>query len=302
MTVAGRLCSDRQARFWLSRKIVPLKPAGRQAANIEVNMGDLLWIIIILGLVEGITEFLPISSTGHLILVGHWLDYSGPKAQTFEIAIQTGAILAVVWKYRDVFIALCHTTPEKKFSGWHGCWLLFLTTAPAALLGLVAYKTVKGLFTPTHVALALIIGGILLLAIERKNKPVRFTNLDAITPQVALQIGLWQCLALWPGFSRSAAAIVGSMLAGMERRLAAEYSFLAGVPLLLAATGYELLKQIMRGNWTAADSYGLLLGGAVAFVAALAAVHGFIKLLSSFTMAPFGYYRIFLGIAVLLVL
>lgn len=258
-----------------------------------------LWIVIILGIVEGVTEFLPISSTGHLILVGHWLNYHGTAADTFNVVIQSGAMLAVVWQYRDRFTALLPgIADDRKFSGWRGCWLLLLTTMPALVAGLIAHKWIKMyLFTPLTVAAGLLIGGVALVLLERKDMVPGSRTLDDIGPRQALCVGLWQCLALWPGVSRSAATIIGGMMLGMERRLAAEYSFFAAVPVLVAAGVFDLYK-----NWHAlggSDVAWLLVGGATAFLTALVAIRFFLQLLSRYTLACFGYYRIVIATVVL---
>lgn len=258
------------------------------------------YIAVIMGLVEGLTEFLPVSSTGHLILAGHALDFTGPKADTFEIAIQLGAILAVVALYHDRFVGLLKTDPQRSFSGLRGVWLLFLTSLPALGLGFLAHKAIKAhLFGPRTVALALLVGAVLMFVVEaraaRLKRPLKrpVDSLDAMTPKLALCIGLFQCLALWPGFSRSGATIMGGMLTGVDRKTAAEYSFLAAVPVMCAAVGYDLLK-----NWRlfeSGDVAFLGLGFAVSFVSGWAAVKGFINLLSRFTLKPFAWYRLALA-------
>lgn len=258
------------------------------------------YIAVIMGLVEGLTEFLPVSSTGHLILAGHLLHFTGPKADTFEIAIQLGAILAVVALYRERFFGLLRTDPDKPFSGPRGVLLLFLTSLPALAVGFLAHKTIKThLFGPRTVALALLAGALLMFVVEARalrqgrarKRPA--DSLDRMTPKLALGIGLFQCLALWPGFSRAGATIMGGMLCGADRKTAAEYSFLAAVPVMCAAVGYDLLK-----NWRLFESGDLLflgLGFAVSFVGGWAAVKGFIGLLSRFTLRPFAWYRLALA-------
>ena len=249
---------------------------------------------LLLGLVEGLTEFLPVSSTGHLILAGHLLGFTGPKAEAFEIVIQLGAILAVVVLYRDRFLGLVLPRPRQAFSGMRGLWLLFLTSLPAGLLGLASRKLIhQHLFSPLTVAAALAVGGLAIFAVEaRRNRPRLFT-LDQMTPGLALGIGLFQCLALWPGFSRSAATIMGGMLLGCKRGLAAEYSFIAAVPIMTAATGYELLK-----SWSllsAADLPLFAVGFLISFVSAWLAVRWFVGLVSTWTLRPFAAYRLVLA-------
>lgn len=252
---------------------------------------------VLLGIVEGLTEFLPVSSTGHLIIAGHVLGFTGPKAETFHIVIQLGAILAVVLIYLRTFWGLVRPT-GRAFGGIRGLWLLFLTSLPASLLGLCAHSSIKDhLFSPVSVAFALAVGAAIILIIERAPRTIRILNLDDITPATALGVGCFQCLALWPGFSRSAATIMGGMILGADRRVAAEYSFIAAVPLMFAATSYDLLK-----SWrifTPDDMLVLATGFAVSFVAAWIAVKGFIALLGRLTLRPFAWYRLALAPVVL---
>jgi len=257
----------------------------------------------VLGVVEGLTEFLPVSSTGHLILVGHAIGFTGPRAESFEVVIQLGAILAVVVLYWRRFAGLVLPPAEAPegggLSGRRGIGLLALTTLPACVAGLAAAGTIKAhLFNPQSVAWALGVGALAILAVEALRRPARLSSLDQITPALALGIGLFQCLALWPGFSRSAATIMGGMLLGADRRVAAEYSFIAAVPVMGAATGYELLSSL--GLFSAADLPVLAIGFGVSFLAAWAAVKGFIGLLTRMTLRPFAAYRLALAPLVLL--
>nr|WP_321514326.1 undecaprenyl-diphosphate phosphatase [uncultured Pseudodesulfovibrio sp.] len=259
------------------------------------------YIAVILGIVEGLTEFLPISSTGHLITTGHLLDFTGPKAETFEIVIQLGAILAVVVLYWDRFFGLLRPNPDQKFSGLYGLWLLFLTSLPASIVGLLTHGYIKQyLFSPTTVAIALAVGAILIFIVESVKKTEKVLTLDEITPKIALGIGFFQCLALWPGFSRSAATIMGGMLLGARRTVAAEYSFIAAVPIMFAATGYDLLKNytLFEGG----DFLFLLLGFIISFISAWLAIKGFIYLLGKLTLRPFAIYRLALAPLILLYL
>ena len=255
---------------------------------------------IILGVVEGLTEFLPVSSTGHLILMGSLLGQEGSKAASFDIIIQLGAILAVVVIYWKRFLGLVVPVPRQRFTGMRGIVLLFLTCLPASLLGLVARKAIKAhLFFPLPVAMAMVAGAVLIFIVEARRRPWdKYHDLDDISPALALGIGLFQCLALWPGFSRSGATILGAMILGARRTLAVEYSFLAAVPLMVAATGYEFYKSYDEFS---SDDLGLLaLGFVVAFFSAWAAVKWFIALVSRSTLRPFAYYRIALAAAVFL--
>jgi undecaprenyl-diphosphatase len=259
------------------------------------------YVAIILGIVEGLTEFLPISSTGHLIIAGNLLDFTGPKAETFEIVIQLGAILAVVVLYWDRFVGLLFPPKDRKFSGIYGLWLLFLTSLPASVVGLLAHSYIKEyLFSPFTVALALAVGAGLIFIVEGINKRTTTHSLDDITPKTAFGIGLFQCLALWPGFSRSASTIMGGMLLGTKRTVAAEYSFIAAVPIMFAATGYDFLKNYKL--FESGDLIFLLIGFVVSFISAWLAVKGFIVLLGRLTLRPFAVYRVILAALILLFL
>src|ERR671919_828646 len=254
-------------------------------------------IAVVLGIVEGVTEFLPISSTGHLIIAGHLLGFVGEKASSFEVAIQLGAILSVVFLYWRRFLALIPNGPgmfssaTSKLAGWSGLWRIGLATFPALLVGYAARHTIKDkLFTPEAVTLALLVGGVLILIVERLASRQRLNAIDALTPWQAFGIGLFQILALWPGTSRAAATIVGGMLLGLNRKSAAEFSFLIAVPIMFAATGYEALK--MRNVVGAEDMVQFGIGFLVSFVVAIIAVKGFVKFLGRGTLQPFAWYRI----------
>ncbi len=255
---------------------------------------------VILGIVEGLTEFLPISSTGHLILTGHLLGLTEAREQTFNIVIQLGAILAVLWIYRQRFIWLLRPKAGHALSGPRGLWLLFLTCLPASVLGLLIHDVIKErLFNPVAVAWALATGAVLILVVEALPRKTRYNDLDQVTPALALGVGLFQCLSLWPGFSRSASTIMGGMLLGARRMLAAEYSFIAAVPIMFAATGYDLLKSL--DHLSSADIPFFTVGFVVSFLAAWVAVKGFIHLLGRTTLRPFAWYRLILAGVVLLV-
>lgn len=259
-----------------------------------------LFSAAVLGLVEGLTEFIPVSSTGHLILTSHFLGLEGDVVKTFEIFIQLGAILAVVALYWRRFAGLApRRSPagaarEPGFHGWRGLWLLFLTSLPAGLLGLFAHSAIKQhLFNPYTVAAALAAGAVCMLLLERFKKAPRLDGLDRITPALALGIGLFQCLSLWPGFSRSAATIMGGMVLGVGRKTAAEYSFIAAVPIMFAATGFDLLK-----NWSGIGAEHLAffaLGFTVSFFSALLAIKFFISVLGKIGLTPFAWYRLALA-------
>jgi undecaprenyl-diphosphatase len=251
-----------------------------------------LWIAIIMGIVEGLTEYIPVSSTGHLIVAGTLLGMQGEKTKTFEIFIQLGAILAVVVYYRRRFLQLANLRGDgEKFAGLRGCLLLAVTTVPVLGAGFLLRDVIKArLFAPVPVAIALGVGGIAILAAERWHPEPRTRDLDSVGWGQALGVGLFQCLALWPGVSRAAATIVGGILGRLDRKTAAEYSFFAAVPALTAATLYDLYKS--RAFLSAGDVPVFAVGFAVSFLAAWLAVAGFLRLLQRGTLRPFAYYRL----------
>lgn len=253
---------------------------------------------IILGLVEGLTEFIPVSSTGHLIVAGHLLGFEGERASTFEVFIQSGAILAVVFLYKERFFRLFSVKRDEGFAGLRGIMLLGLTTFPALIAGAVAHGFIKkNLFNPLTVAIGLGIGGVAILLIERTLPKTKKCGLDSLGWQEALAVGLFQCLALWPGISRSASTILGGMTVGIERKTAAEYSFLAAVPVMFAAVAYDLYKSIRFLQMS--DMPVFSVGFAVSFVSALLAIKFFIRLIGSHTLIPFGLYRIIIAFVIL---
>lgn len=255
---------------------------------------DNLLTALILSIVEGLTEFIPVSSTGHLILTGDLLHFTGERAATFEVVIQLGAIMAVVVLYWQRFKGLIWPKPYVRFAGARGIWLLALTTVPACVAGLLLHGIIKEyLFNSLSVLLALVVGAICMLGVSFMRKRPFCVTIDELTPKMALGIGLFQCLALWPGFSRSAATIMGGILLGVKRGVAAEYSFIAAVPIMLAATGYDLLKS--WSLFTAADLPFFCVGMLGAFVSALLAVKIFVALLARVTLAPFAIYRLVLA-------
>ncbi|MCF8104694.1 MAG: undecaprenyl-diphosphate phosphatase [Desulfohalobiaceae bacterium] len=252
---------------------------------------DSILIATVMGIVEGLTEFLPISSTGHLIITGHLLGFTGEKAEIFEVVIQLGAILAVVLLYKDRFLGLARFDPQRRFSGLRGVSLLVLTCIPASVLGLLTHSLIKEhLFNTYSVAWALAVGAVAILLVEQLKIRTRYQGLDAVTPVLALGIGLFQCLALWPGFSRSGATIMGGMILGASRKTAAEYSFIAAVPIMFLATGFDLLQGLHL--FAPQDFFFLGIGFGVSFLAAWIAVKGFIRLLSRVTLRPFAVYRL----------
>jgi undecaprenyl-diphosphatase len=256
----------------------------------------------LMGVVEGLTEFLPISSTGHLILVGHFSGFDDlvgkETADAFKVIIQLGAILAVVAAYPGRFLGLLRFNDDKGLCGFRGLSLLAITTIPAALLALAAHHTIETkLFSNLTVALALAVGAVWILLVERFRPAVKITGVDSLTWREALGIGLFQCLSLWPGMSRSASTILGGMMLGVERTAATEYSFFAAVPLMIAATLYDFYKK--RGLFHAEQLQMLTIGFIVSFIVAWIAVKFFMHFLSRHTLVPFGWYRLIVAAAVL---
>lgn len=255
---------------------------------------------LIMGAVQGLTEFLPVSSSGHLVIVGEAIGFTGAKASTFEVAIQLGSIFAVLLVYWERFMGLLapgrvRSTAPRPFAGLRGIWLLFLTTLPPSVVGLLLHSFIKQLFTPLSVSLSLATGGFLMLAVEswRERHPAKYASIDEVTPRLALGIGLCQCMALWPGFSRSGSTIMGGMLLGEKRALAAEYSFVAAVPIMFAATGYDVLKN--WSSFTAADIPLFATGLIFAFIFGWLAIKTFIALVGRVSLRPFALYRLILA-------
>jgi undecaprenyl-diphosphatase len=254
----------------------------------------------LLGLVEGVTEFIPVSSTGHLILASHWLGATDETAKTFDIFIQLGAILAIVWLYRErlthAVLAARHEETSRRF-------LLNLVIAflPAAIVGFLAHDWIKArLFTPTVVALALVAGGAVILLIEWLRPRERVADVRDLRPPTALGVGLAQVLSLIPGTSRSGATIMGGYALGLSRRAATEFSFFLSIPVMFAATLYDLLKS--RGALSAADAPAFAVGFITAFVSALVVVKAFLGYVARHSFAAFAWYRIALGLLLLLLL
>lgn len=258
------------------------------------SMNELL-IAFILGIVEGAAEFLPISSTGHLILTAHLLDFTGERATTFEVVIQLGAMLAILVLYWRRFLSLLDfkaiTEKKKQFNAIH----LILGVLPAALAGLLLHGIIKGyLFSPWVVVVSLVLGAFLMIYADKKRGQVTAETLDDLTYAQSLKIGLFQCLAVVPGFSRSGSTISGGLLVGASYKAASEFSFLVALPIMVGATGLDLYK-----NWdilSATDIPMFAVGFVTAFVVALLAVKTFLKLLERIGLTAFAYYRILLAI------
>jgi len=245
---------------------------------------------VILGIVEGLTEFLPISSTGHLILAGELLGASDARWQVFNIAIQTGAMLAVVWEYRARFFKVDVNLYRN----------LIVAFIPAAVLGLLFSKYIKSyLFHAVPVALAFVVGGVIILLVERNpNRNIRVAETRDMNWLDALKVGIAQCFALIPGTSRSGATIIGGMLFGLSRKAATEFSFFLAVPTLIAAGLYDLWKH--RDMLSSADVPVFAVGSVVSFVSAFLVIRWLIRYVATNDFKPFAWYRIGFGLVVLL--
>jgi undecaprenyl-diphosphatase len=257
---------------------------------------ELLLKAAILGLVEGATEFIPVSSTGHLIVVSNWLGLVDERAKTFNIFIQLGAILAIVWLYRTR-LARSVAEARRDSTGRRLIINLLVAFLPAAIVGFLAHDWIKSrLFNPSVVALALIVGGILILLIERWGPRSVVDDVNQVPTRSALGVGLAQVLSLIPGTSRSGATIMGGYALGLSRTAATEFSFFLAIPVMFAATGYDLLK-----SWAllaAPDLPMFAIGFMVSFVSALIVVRMFLSYVSKHSFRAFAWYRIVLGVIV----
>lgn len=282
-------------------------------------------LAVILGVVEGLTEFLPVSSTGHLILVGHALGFTGDVAANAEIAIQLGAILAVIvferekisrllsgaWQEQKIWRSATATEPlaswadriKTSMRSHPNLWFLIglgIAFLPAATLGLAAHGWIKShLFTPQTVAITSILGGIIILIVEATKRTSQAMSLEQVSPIHAFWIGVAQCASLIPGMSRSGSTIIGGLLAGLDRKVATEYSFFLALPTIIAATLYETWKA--RGTFTEQDFLALALGMVISFLVAWAVIAAFLTYVQRHTLRAFAYYRIMLGVLVMLV-
>ena len=256
-------------------------------------------IAVILGIVDGFTEYLPVSSTGHMILVGDWLGFDGPRASVFEVFIQLGAILSVLIIYKEKFIRMLYQ---------YRCWNLFrrenwfrtdtgLTLAhvaagivPVMGIGYLAHHAIKTyLFSAGTVIIGLIIGGLFMLAAEKAHMQVRCKDVEKMTIVQAFLVGAFQMLALWPGFSRSGSTIAGGLFLGMSRKAAADFSFIIAVPVMIVACFYDLLKSL--SYLSSNDLIMIAIGFVTAFIVAYVSVLWFLKFLNKSTLASFAYYR-----------
>lgn len=258
----------------------------------------LLLKALILGIVEGLTEFLPVSSTGHLIIVGDLLGYTNEQSKVFKIVIQLGAILAVCWLYRDRIAALLAGLPrdpaQQRFAG-----LILVAFLPAAVLGVLFHGAIKTyLFNPITVASALIAGGLFILYLESRARTPRFETVDTLTWSTALKVGFAQAAAMFPGVSRSGATIMGGLFFGLSRKAATEFSFFLAIPTMFAATFYDLYKNWSLLDW--ADLPVFAVGFVAAFVAAMLTVRALLAYIANHTFVVFAWYRIVFGLVVLI--
>ena len=253
----------------------------------------LLWVAFLLGIVEGVTEFLPVSSTGHLIIGAELLGYTDPSSKVFEIFIQLGAILAVVVEYRtkilDTFIGIQTDKTAQAFTK-----NLLIAFIPAAVLGFFFHSLIKlYLFNPIVVGIALIIGGIIMIAIEKKLTKKPKVDIDKITNKQALIVGLAQCFSLIPGISRAASTIMGGMIAGLDRKTATEFSFFLAIPIIFAASIFDLSSNI--GILSTNDIPVFIVGFITAFLSSFIIIKIFIWFVTHNTFIVFGWYRIVVG-------
>jgi undecaprenyl-diphosphatase len=261
---------------------------------------DLILLVkaAILGIVEGLTEFLPISSTGHLILVGDLLNFNDERGKVFEIVIQFAAILAVCWEYREKLASVATGLLRNQEPAQRFALNIFVAFLPLAILGLLFEKTIKAhLFAPIPVALAFIIGAFFILWAEKRKHVVTIHSVDDMHPQDALKMGLAQALALIPGTSRSGATIIGGLFFGLSRKAATEFSFFLAIPTLTVATIFEVYKN--RNDFHAGDLGLFLVGSIVSFVSAFIAVRGLLRYISNNDFTVFAWYRIAFGCLVL---
>lgn len=267
---------------------------------------DLLLILkaIIVAIVEGLTEFVPVSSTGHMILVGNLINFTGAFADMFTVVIQLGAILAVVVLYWTKistsvveFFKFIFTKGREGETGFRFGINVIVGSIPALIVGLLLHDKIKSLFTPRAVIYGFIVGGILLIVIENiyRKRRAKARDIDAITPKEALIVGVAQCFAMWPGMSRSASTIMGGWIAGLSTPVAAEFSFFLAIPAMVGSTGLDMLKfdySIM----TTTDWIALAVGFVVAFIVALIVMNKFVSYLKKKPMRVFAVYRIVVGV------
>jgi undecaprenyl-diphosphatase len=255
---------------------------------------------LFLGLIEGLTEFLPISSTGHLILFGHLIDFQSDSGRAFEVIIQLGAILAVCWLYRQKIVDLLKGFFSGDMHARRFAVNVFLAFLPAVVIGIFAVDFIKQvLFSPLVVACALIIGGLIIFAVEAKEFKPRTIEATDITFKQAILVGFAQCLAMIPGTSRSGATIIGGMLSGLSRKAATEFSFFLAMPTMLGAATYDLIRN--ASVLSSDNMMNIAAGFAAAFIAALLVVKALVKFVEKHTLRVFAWYRVILGVVLLIV-
>ena len=261
----------------------------------------LIWKTVLIGVVEGLTEFLPVSSTGHIILAEKLLNFEGPPGKVFEIVIQLGAILAVCFLYRQKIWNTAAGVLRRDRPAMRFAVAIVVAFLPAAIVGVFAHKYIKSvLFNPTVVAIALIVGGVVILIVERFAQRPRIKSIDDVDLKTALLIGLCQCLAMVPGVSRAGATIMGARVFRVDRATATEFSFFLAMPTMLGATVYDLYK-----NWSVLSWDGgavIALGFVAAFVSAALVVRAFVHFISRHGFAVFAWYRIAVGSIALILL
>ncbi|MFS0781673.1 undecaprenyl-diphosphate phosphatase [Bacillus sp. 1P06AnD] len=249
---------------------------------------------IIMGIVEGLTEFLPISSTGHMILVGHIIHFEGKSASVFEVVIQLGSMLAIAFLYWKRYVSLLNPATLKKDNKRFNIIHVFLGILPAGLVGVVFHDFIKTLFSPAYVLTFLILGAFLMIYADKKNKIITAETIDQLTYMQSFKIGLFQIFAVLPGFSRAGSTISGGLLVGANPKTAAEFSFLIALPVMIGATGLDLLKNI--DIITGGNIPVFIVGFITAFIVAMLAVVSFLKLLERVSLSAFAYYRILLAV------
>ncbi len=255
---------------------------------------------LFLGLIEGLTEFLPISSTGHLILFGHLIDFQSDSGRAFEVIIQLGAILAVCWLYRQKIVDLLKGFFSGDMHARRFAVNVFLAFLPAVVIGIFAVDFIKQvLFSPLVVACALIIGGLIIFAVEAKEFKPKTVEATDITFKQAILVGFAQCLAMIPGTSRSGATIIGGMLSGLSRKAATEFSFFLAMPTMLGAATYDLIRN--ASVLSSDNMMNIAAGFAAAFIAALLVVKALVKFVEKHTLRVFAWYRVILGVVLLIV-
>ncbi|MBW7475405.1 undecaprenyl-diphosphate phosphatase [Paenibacillus oenotherae] len=256
---------------------------------------------VIMGIIEGLTEFLPVSSTGHMILAGHLLNFEGDLASTFKVVIQLGAVLAVLVLYWKRFVGFMNITPAALKRPGINIIHVGLALIPFVFVGFTIYGYMKKhLFGPTPVLIGLIAGGILMIVADRVRRRVSAETMDDITYKQAFGIGLFQCLAVWPGFSRSGSTISGGMLIGTSQKAAAEFTFIISVPIMFGASAYDLYKS--REFLSASDIPLFLVGLASAFIVAMIAIVTFLNIIKRLRLSWFAYYRFVLAILFFVIL